>query len=159
MLSCILHLSDGSCGNLVTCTIKSLVASERLRAHVKLRRWDWFRYRIPVMQAHPERLVFIYETSVITNLTRLRRRSLCGKRPEMDTPFGAWGTQTFIAGRTQENLIAPWVIKGAMDGAAFEVYVRDVLAPELQPRTVVICDNLATHYNKAAAETLRNAGC
>lgn len=42
---------------------------------------------------------------------------------------------------------------------AFEVYIRDVLAPELQPGTVVICDNLATHYNKAAAETLRDVGC
>ena len=63
------------------------------------------------MQAHPDRIVFIDETSVKTNLTRLRGRSLLGKRLEMDAPFGAWGTQTFIAGLTQENLIAPWVIK------------------------------------------------
>jgi len=71
------------------------------------------------MRAHPERLVFIDETSVKTNLTRLRGRSLCGKRLEMDAPFGAWGTQTFIAGLTQDELIAPWIIKGAMDGGAF----------------------------------------
>ena len=49
--------------------------------------------------------------------------------------------------------------KGAMDGEAFEAYVRNVLAPELQPGTVVICDNLATHYNQAAATALRDAGC
>lgn len=111
------------------------------------------------MQAHPDRLVFIDETSVKTNLTRQYGRSLCGKRLEMDAPFGAWGTQTFIAGLTQDNLIAPWVIKGAMDGEAFEAYVRNVLAPELLPGTVVICDNLATHYNKAAAAALRDVGC
>ena len=46
-----------------------------------------------------------------------------------------------------------------MDGEAFEAYIRNVLAPELQPGTVVICDNLATHYNKAAAAALREAGC
>ena len=97
--------------------------------------------------------------SVKTNLTRLCGRSLCGKRLEMDAPFGAWGTQTFIAGLTQDELIAPWVIKGAMDGEAFEAYVRNVLVPELQPGTVVICDNLATHYNKTAAAILREAGC
>ena len=68
-----------------------------------------------MMRAHPERLVFIDETSVKTNLTRLRGRSLCGKRLEMAAPFGAWGTQTFIAGLTQDELIAPWIIKGAMD--------------------------------------------
>jgi transposase len=45
-----------------------------------------------------------------------------------------------------------------MDGEAFEAYAQNVLAPELLPRTVVICDNLATHYNKAAA-ALRDVGC
>ena len=111
------------------------------------------------MRKHPDRLVFIDETSVKTNLTRQYGRSLCGKRLEMDAPFGAWGTQTFIAGLKHDNLIAPWVIKGAMDGEAFEAYVRNVLAPELQPGTVVICDNLATHYNQATAATLREVGC
>ena len=103
------------------------------------------------MQAHPDRLVFIDETSIKTNLTRLRGRSLCGKRLEMTAPFGAWGTQTFIAGLTHDSLIAPWVIKGAMNGEAFATYIRQVLAPELLPGTVVICDNLATHRNKDAA--------
>ena len=111
------------------------------------------------MQAHPDRLVFIYETSVKTNLTRLRGRSLCGKRLEMTAPFGAWGTQTFIAGLTHDSLIAPWVIKGAMNGEAFAAYIRQVLAPELLPGTVVICDNLATHRNKDAAQALKDVGC
>jgi hypothetical protein len=35
-------------------------------------------------------------------LTRLRENRL-----EMDAPFGAWGTRTFIAGLTQDELIAP----------------------------------------------------
>ena len=111
------------------------------------------------MQAHPDRLVFINETSVKTNLTRPRGRSLCGKRLEMTAPFGAWGTQTFIAGLTFDSLIAPRVIKGAMDGDSFAAYIREVLAPELQPGTVVICDNLATHRNKDAAEALKDVGC
>ena len=77
----------------------------------------------------------------------------------MDAPFGAWGTQTFIAGLTADALIAPWVIKGAMDGPAFAAYVEKVLVPELAPGTVVILDNLATHKNAAAAKALRDAGC
>ena len=77
----------------------------------------------------------------------------------MAAPFGAWGTQTFIAGLTQDDLIAPWVIKGAMDGPAFVAYIRDVLVPELQPGTVIILDNLATHKNKEAAAALKEAGC
>ncbi len=77
----------------------------------------------------------------------------------MAAPFGAWGTQTFIAGLTHDSLIAPWVIKGAMDGDAFAAYVTDGLAPELDPGTGVICDTHATHYNKAAAQAVRDAGC
>lgn len=111
------------------------------------------------MQTQPERVVFIDETCVKTNLTRLRGRSLRGQRLAMDAPFGSWGTQTFIAGLTQDALIAPWVIKGAMDGEAFAAYVRHVLTPELDPGTVVVLDNLATHRNAEAAKALREAGC
>jgi hypothetical protein len=77
----------------------------------------------------------------------------------MDVPFGSWGTQTLIAGLTQNTLIAPWVIKGAMDGPAFAAYIREVLVPEITPGTVVILDNLATHRNKEAAQALRDHGC
>ena len=84
-----------------------------------------------------------------------------------------WNTQTFIAGLTCEALIAPWVIKGAMDGPAFETDIRTQLAPALKPGTVLrrendppdhflillILDNLATHKNAAAAQALKAQGC
>ena len=76
----------------------------------------------------------------------------------MNAPFGSWGTQTLIAGLTQDAMIAPWVIKGAMDGPAFAAYIREVLVPEITPGTVVILDNLATHRNKQAAQSLRDHG-
>ncbi len=111
------------------------------------------------MRQVPERLVFIDETSVKTNLTRLSGRALKGQRLHAAAPFGSWNTQTFIAGLTVEGLIAPWVIKGAMDGQAFETYIRTQLAPALEPRTVVILDNLATHRNVAAAQALKDKRC
>lgn len=89
----------------------------------------------------------------------------------MDAPFGSWGTQTLIAGLTQDALIAPWVIKGAMDGPAFAAYIRDVLVPESPPArsssSALIAassdcravDNLATHRNKEATQALRDHGC
>jgi len=62
----------------------------------------------------PESVVFLDETAVKTNLTRLRGWAPRGERLTMDAPFGSWGTQTLIAGLTHEALIAPWVINGAM---------------------------------------------
>lgn len=100
----------------------------------------------------PHRLVFIDETAVKTNLTRLRGRAPVGERLYGAAPFGKWGTQTFIAGLTQDALIAPWVITGAMNGPAFDTYIETQLAPVLEPGTVVILDNLSTHKSPRAAE-------
>lgn len=111
------------------------------------------------MRQEPHRLVFIDETAVKTNLTRLRGRAPVGERLYGTAPFGKWGTQTFIAGLTQTALIAPWVITGAMNGPAFDTYVETQLAPTLDPGTVVILDNLSTHKSPRAAETLRRRGC
>lgn len=135
------------------------MATERRRAKVRRQREDWSKHRIPAVLAQPERVVFIDETSVKTNLTRLRGWALRGDRLVMDAPFGSWGTQTFIARLTVDAMIAPWVIKGAMDGPAFTAYVERVLVPELAPGTVVILDNLATHKSAAAAKAMRDAGC
>lgn len=111
------------------------------------------------MRRMPERLVFIDETSVKTNLTRLRGRAPIGERLVGDAPFGRWRTQTFVAGLACNGLIAPWVIEGAMNGAAFATYVETQLAPALQPGTAVILDNLSTHRNERAAAALRARGC
>jgi transposase len=93
---------------------KGLIAQERDRPALRLARRFWITRRLPRMRQEPHRLVFIDETAVKTNLTRLRGRSLKGERLYGTAPFGKWGTQTFIAGLTQDALIAPWVITGAM---------------------------------------------
>jgi transposase len=115
--------------------------------------------RQPFMRERSQRLVFIDETSVKTNMTRLHGRSVIGERLFGVAPFGRWQTQTFIAGLTREALIAPWVIGGAMDRAAFDIYVETQLAPSLMPGTVVILDNLSTHKSPKAAEILKANGC
>ena len=111
------------------------------------------------MREAAERLVFIDETSVKTNLTRLRGRAPKGERLPSPAPFGAWNTQTFIAGLTADGIVAPWVLNRPMYGEAFAIYIRTQLAPVLQPRTVVILDNLAVHKNVEAAKALRERGC
>ncbi len=137
---------------------KGLVAAERDRAEVRRQRLDWKR-RQRRMQEVPHRLVFLDETSVRTGLTRLRGRCPRGERLYGSTPFGRWHTQTFVAGLTCNELVAPWIISGAMDGDAFATYVETQLAPALAPGTVVILDNLSTHRSPRAAATLRKRGC
>ena len=92
-------------------------------------------------------------------MTRLRGRSIRGDRLFGIAPFGKWQTQTFIAGLTCGALIAPWVIKGAMDRSAFATGIETQLAPILEPGTVVILDNLATHKSLKSADLLKRQKC
>jgi len=125
---------------------------------VRAARREWREHRQPFMRRRPERLVFVDETSVKTNMTPLRGRSLRGERLLADAPFGKWRTQTFIAGLRQDGLVAPWTVEGAMDGAAFDTYVRTQLAPTLTRGDVVILDNLNVHRSPRAAKALEERG-
>ncbi len=110
------------------------------------------------MRREPHRLVFIDETSVNTKMTRQRGRAKKGKRLKANAPFGKWGTQTFIAGLRHDGLTAPWVIPGAMDRQAFNIYIETQLAPTLQPGDVVILDNLWVHKSAKAEAAVRARG-
>jgi transposase len=137
---------------------KQLMASECARADVAERRKLWIDHRQPFMRRNPGRLVFIDETSVNTKMTRLRGRARRGKRLKASAPFGRWGTQTFIAGLRNGGLTAPWVIPGAMDRQAFDIYIETQLAPTLAPGDVVILDNLSVHKSAHAEAVVRARG-
>ena len=62
-------------------------------------------------------------------MTRLRGRAPVGERLPGAVPFGHWLTQTFIAGLRCNGLTAPWLIEGAMDRVAFDLYIETQLAP------------------------------
>lgn len=134
------------------------MASECARADVAERRRVWINDRQPQMRCDPGRLVFIDETSVNTKMTRLRGRAKRGRRLKASAPFGKWGTQTFIAGLRHGELTAPWVIPGAMDRHAFNVYVETQLAPTIGRGDVVILDNLSVHKSAVAEAAVRARG-
>ncbi len=153
---------------------KGLIAQERDRADIRLARRDRTVRRQPFMRDRAHRLVFLDETSVKANMTRLRGRSAVGERLFGTTPFGRWKTQTFIAGLTCDALIAPRVIEGAMNRAAFDIHVETRLAPALWPGTVFVGnsihwiksfsssslrDTLSTHRSPKAAGILNAHGC
>lgn len=99
--------------------------------------------------------MFIDETSVNTKMTRLRGRAKRGERLKASSPFGKWGTQTFIAGLGHDGLSAPWVIAGAIDREAFNIYIETQLAPTLPPGDGVILDNLSVHKSAKTAVRAR----
>jgi len=105
-----------------------------------------------------QRLVFIDETSLNTKLVKTTGWAPVGERLVDHAPFGHWHTQTFIAGLRHDGLVAPWVIKGAINRERFDLYVETQLAPTLKPGDVVILDNLSSHKSAHAAEVLKTVG-
>lgn len=63
-----------------------------------------------------------------------------------------------LCGLRLRGATAPLLLPGAIDGTAFTEYVRQVLAPTLQPGDIVVMDNLASHQAPDAAEAVKAVG-
>ena len=102
-----------------------------------------------------ERLVFLDETWATTNMGRTLGREPRGERLIATVPHGHWHTTTFLCGLRSDGLVAPLVLDGAINGAAFLAYVEQMLAPTLRVGDIVICDNLASHKVAGVREAIR----
>jgi transposase len=137
---------------------KTLQALEQKRKDVAALRHVWIGRRQPFMANHLERLAFLDETAIKTNMAKTTGWAPCGQRLVDHAPFGHWRTQTFVAALRHDRLDAPWVIDGAMNAEMFDLYTKTQLVPTLRPGDVVILDNLSSHKSPAAAATLRDMG-
>ena len=134
---------------------KTLLASEQDGARTARFRARWKRHQ---HRLDPGRLVFVDETWVKTNMTRTRGWSPRGLPLLAKVPFGHWKTLTFLAGLRQDRIVAPLVLDGPINGAAFTAWVEQCLAPTLDPGDLVILDNLGSHKGKPARDAVRKAG-
>jgi transposase len=134
---------------------KSLRAAEQDRPDVAEARTQW-RQKQPSLT--PSRLVFIDETWVKTNMTRLYGRAPRGKRLVDAVPHGHWKTTTFIGALRCDAVTATGAFDGAVNGELFLAYVEQVLVPTLKPGDVVIMDNLRSHKVAGVREAIEGAG-
>ena len=134
---------------------KSLRAAERKRADIARARRRWIREQGFLDPAH---LVFIDETAVTTNMLRLNGWNPRGERLVSDAPMGHWETVTFIAGLRQIGVVAPMLIKGAMNGEAFLAYIEQCLVPTLKRRDIVVVDNVPFHKVAGVEEAIQAVG-
>ena len=89
--------------------------------------------------------MFIDETWVKTNMTRLYGRAPVGQRVIENVPHGHWMTTTFVAALRADGLVAPLVVDGAINGDIFRAWVEQQLVRVLRPGDIVVMDNLPAH--------------
>ena len=134
---------------------KSLHAQEQDTPEAQQRRQAW---RDQVSRIDPERLVFVDESGVTTEMTRRYGRAGRGERVREAAPAGHWRTLTLVGAMTTAGLLATMTIEAPTDGDIFLAYVDQVLAPRLEPGQVVVLDNLAAHKVAGVRERIEAAG-
>jgi transposase len=105
-----------------------------------------------------KRLKFIDEIGATLGLTRLFGRAAPGERVVEATPGHSGPHYTAVATLGWTGVKAPWVLKGAMDGTAFSVYVERVLAPTLRRGDIVVMDNLSAHKSDRIRQLIEARG-
>src|SRR5262245_44658295 len=90
-------------------------------------------------------------------MTRTYGRAPAGERVAASAP-GQWQHVTLIAGLRPTAVVAPLAFEGATDTLAFQMYMQEVLAPQLQAGDVVVWDNLQPHKNAEAIEAIKAVG-
>jgi transposase len=63
-----------------------------------------------------------------------------------------------VAAVGTQGIQAPCVLEGAMDGAAFAVYVEQVLVPTLHRGDIVFMDNLSYHKDPRIRALIESVG-
>ncbi len=110
-----------------------------------------FRTRITDELRHLlKHLKFIDESGLNLGLTRLFGRAAPGVRVYETTPAYSGPHYTVIAAIGLKGVLAPWVLEGAMDTAAFEAYVESELMKTLRRGDIVLLDNLSAHKSDKA---------
>ncbi len=106
----------------------------------------------------PERLVFVDETGVKTDLSRLRGWAESGERLVEAIPGGHWRTSTLVHAVALDGTRAAMVLDGPINSLCFTGFCEHFLAPALQPGDLVVLDNLASHKSASAIAAVEKVG-
>ena len=70
---------------------------------------------------------------------------------------------TFLAALRHDQITAPWLLEGPIDGESFATYVEKVLLPTLRHGDIVIMDNSAAtgarSYASSFAQPVPSCSC
>lgn len=131
---------------------KTLKASEQEREDIAKSRAKWREFQKTV---DARRLVFLDESGLKTNMTRLYGRARGGSRCLDSAPCGHWETVTILSSIRLDGETESLIFEGAVDRKMFDAYIQEGLAPTLRPGDIVVMDNLSAHKSQDACDAIR----
>lgn len=105
-----------------------------------------------------EKLVFLDESGVNTNLVRRYGRSVGKTRVVDKAPFSTPRNTTVLSAIRLDGQFACTTFAGGTTKERFREYLERVLLPSIQEGDYVIMDNLRTHHCKFVEELIRAKG-
>jgi transposase len=107
----------------------------------------------------PATLVYLDEAGVDNRLYREYARAPRGQKIIANVPGKKRERHSMIAGLRNKKLIAPFTFQGGCQAEVFNVWLENILLPELIPGTTVVLDNAAIHKTPKTRELIEKAGC
>jgi transposase len=103
--------------------------------------------------------VFVDESGVTTNMTRLYGRAPKGQRVPEAVPHAHWKGMTILGALSPTGIQAAMTVEAATDAEIFATFLEQVLGPTLRPGQVVILDNLPAHKQEQVRVLIEARGC
>jgi transposase len=104
-------------------------------------------------------LVFVDECGSNIALTPIYARAPKGERATGRVPRNRGKNTTLIASLSLAGMGAAMILEGSANGAAFELYVEQLLAPSLHAGQLVVMDNLRAHKGERVRQAIEAKGC
>lgn len=110
----------------------------------------------------PDRLVFVDETGIGTQMTRRYGRAPAGQRAQGAVPYGQRHHLTGPGALSRAGgIVAAMSLAAATSTPVFLAFIQQVLLPTLQrlrPDAVVVMDNLSSHKSSVITNAFKVAG-
>ena len=134
---------------------KSLHATER-DSEENLRKREVFLETVRTIA--PQDLIYLDESGVSTQMTRLYGRAEGGPRVQDTVPGGHWKMLTILGAMDDNGMLATMTVEAATDGEVFLAYLDQVLCPKLRAGHVVVMDNLSSHKVDGVRQRIEACG-
>ena len=134
---------------------KSLHAQERDTEANRKRREEF----VETLRSIPiDKLIFLDESGVSTQMTRLYARCQGGARIHEGTPDSRWKILTILGALSTRGMVAAMTVEAATDREIFLAYLDRCLCPQLRPGDVVVMDNLSSHKVDGVRQRIEKCG-
>jgi len=67
--------------------------------------------------------------------------------------------ESFVAAKCATKIMAPMCFQGTCNTLLFDLWIEELLVPQLKPGQVVIMDNASFHKSKKTKELIEKTGC